>query len=452
VAILRYEAANGCRPKRLAVRNSQAFNQPEHGLFAEELSFVKRHHRRNILFNVVGESFWGLAFGLTNPLTILPVFLDQLGASAPLIGLIQTTNILGYSLPQLAAGYYTEGLPSKRLVLMYLHAGMVVPWLVLGGLLSPGGLLTRSAAMLAFFASYAVWSSTLGLLVPVWTDYVHKIVLPEFRGRFFGGIFFASTVAGIVASVAAERLLRRAAAPAGFGVCFLLAGVFITFGALMLLAQKERLFPAQRRRRTWLEYFRSLFRILRLDADLRRLALARTLLSFGNMPLGFFSIYASQTLGVGARYAGVFTAIILAAQMPSYLLFGYLGDRKGHKVVACASGLAVMMALVIALFARSFAGFALLFGLVGVFSATFYMSHTNMVLELCPHRDKTSYVAIANVVPAAPAAVAPLLGGYLVQKVSYLPMFAVASVPLAIGLIVLIFFVGEPRRRSKSSA
>jgi len=92
----------------------------------------------------------------------------------------------------------------------------------------------------------------------------------------------------------------------------------------------------------------------------------------------------------------IVTALLYASQFPRER--GYLGDKKGHKVVACASGLAVMMALVVALFARSFGGFALLFGLVGVFSATFYMSHTNMVLELCPHRDKTSYVAIANVV------------------------------------------------------
>src|SRR3954468_15588750 len=56
--------------------------------------------RKNFIIGVAHETVWGLSFGLTNPFTILPLALVDLGGSATLSGLLGALLLTSLSAPQ----------------------------------------------------------------------------------------------------------------------------------------------------------------------------------------------------------------------------------------------------------------------------------------------------------------------------------------------------------------
>src|SRR5678816_2354690 len=81
---------------------------------------IRKNFRYNFTVNIADASFFGLAaLGLASTVTIIPLFLNSLGASAILIGLVGSIHTIGWQIPQLfTAGSVSRLSRFKPMVMM----------------------------------------------------------------------------------------------------------------------------------------------------------------------------------------------------------------------------------------------------------------------------------------------------------------------------------------------
>ena len=97
----------------------------------------------------------------------------------------------------------------------------------------------------------------------------------------------------------------------------------------------------------------------------------------------------------------------------SNLFFGFLADRKGHKLSLEICLLLNVLSLLLAIFAPTPAWFYLVFFLRGAVMAGTLISGISIVYEFTGAENRPTYIGLANTIPGVVGAVAPLIGGLL---------------------------------------
>jgi len=172
----------------------------------------------------------------------------------------------------------------------------------------------------------------------------------------------------------------------------------------------------------------------------------------GGMAVGFLTVYAVQRWNLPDGQAAVFTISMLSGQAVSNLIFGWLADRKGHKLVLELSILCGALAVGIASIAPSPIWFYVVFVLVGASAAGFILSGIMIVFEFCEPEIRPTYIGLNNSVMGVFAALTPLLGGWLVITVGYQALFVISFIISLVGLALLRWMVREPRHVNQASA
>jgi MFS family permease len=122
-----------------------------------------------------------------------------------------------------------------------------------------------------------------------------------------------------------------------------------------------------------------------------------------------------------------------------------LSDRKGHKLSLEISLMLSVLLLALALVAPNPWWFFVTFFLRGAVNAGTFISCISIVYEFTDAENRPTYIGLANTIPGAAAAIAPLIGGWLVGAVSYQAMFILATVIGVLSWAVLRFGVRDPR-------
>jgi MFS family permease len=138
--------------------------------------------------------------------------------------------------------------------------------------------------------------------------------------------------------------------------------------------------------------------------------------------------------------------------MAGQVALGWAADRAGHRVVlVLAVGAATVMNLV-ALGAGSLGVFATVFALNGFFTAAIQVSALNVLFEFSPTpRQNPTYVGIERTFLAPFGFGLPLLGGVLIDAISYAFVFALSAACSAASAVVLLLLVRDPRHREAAA-
>ena len=131
--------------------------------------------------------------------------------------------------------------------------------------------------------------------------------------------------------------------------------------------------------------------------------------------------------------------------MLSNVIWGPMGDRRGHKLVMEWSTALWAGALLLALFAGSRIVYYGVFALVGAANAGFILSDLSIVMEFGPEAQRPTYIGLARTLSAPLLFVAPLIGGAVAQVWGYPWLFALALALTLASLVMLRLRVAEPR-------
>lgn len=414
---------------------------------------VMQHFRHNFMFNVLDGTFFGLGLGFASFVTIIPLFVNTLTDSTLLIGLIPAIHTLGWQLPQLFTARRVARLPRYKPMTLTMTLQERWPFFGLAVVALLSATISPALALALTFA-LLIWQGLGGgLTATPWQSMITKIMPPNRVGLFYGTQSAAANLtAGIGAIIAGAILLRLDPAP-GFALCFGIAGAAMIVSLGFLSRTREAFTPPPETDSVARADFWPMLRgILRRDPNFRWFLVARLLAQFAFMAVGFFTIYAVRRFAIDEQTAGVMTGIFMFTQTFAGPVIGLAGDRWGHRQVYIAGALLMTTAAGLALVAPAPEWFYGIYILAGAANSVFWTTTMSIVVEFGTLAERPYYIGLINTLIAPATLLAPILGGWLVDAVSFEAMFIAAAAAGVLTVGVLVGLMRDPRLHLRAQA
>lgn len=406
---------------------------------------ITRHFRYNFIVNVLDGSFFGFALGFASFVTILPLFVSTMTDSAVLIGLIPAIHTMGWQLPQLLTADRVARLSRYKpmVVLMSIHERLPFFGLAVAAWLLP--ILGREFVLLLTFG-LLIWQGLGGgFTATAWQSMVGKIIPAERRGSFFGTQSAAANLFAGGSAVAAGILLERLDSPLDFTLCFLLAGIAMTISWIFLARTREPESAPTGGAANGRAFWDNLRAILQRDVNFRWFLAVRMLSQLATMAAAFYTVYAVRRHGMSEATAGVMTGVLLATQTIANPIMGWIGDRRGYRVVLEVGALAAAFGALLAWLAPAMSWFSLVFVSTGIANVAFWTISLAMTLEFGTEAERPAYIGLANTLIAPSTMLAPLVGGWMADIAGYEATFVAAAMGGLMTALILHLAVRDPR-------
>ncbi len=399
--------------------------------------------------------------------TVVPVLVSQLTDSKLVIGLVPAMWALGLYLPQLLTANWAESMPYKKPFVMVIGFFLErLPYLLIGLVVLIFAVERPTVALVAVLVGIGLASSGAGLGTPPWLDMIAKVIPVRRRGIWLGLGHGLGQLMGVVGAFFVGRILISRAFPGNYALLFTIAFVFVVVSWVGLALTRE---PESEVTRKTIPLFRYLGRVstvLKRDINYRRYLISKSMINLGGMSTGFFAVYGTEMYSLDGRGVGLLTAVLVGTQAVFNPLLGLLADRVGHKTVLAAAAFFVALAPLSALVIGGMGaaanqggaiassgvlgsvpvGLLITFIFLGTFLAADHTSSLPIILEFSAPEDRPTYIGLTNTVLAPILIGAPILGGWLAGAFGYAALFRAAMVVGAAALLLMLFWVREPRR------
>lgn len=406
---------------------------------------VRKNLPRNFAAHLAHGLFGQTGFRLINAPTFIPAFVYALSGSDFAVGLARGVQYFGMFLSPILGATLIEH--RRRVLPIGFAVGVAMRVQVLGIALA-GMFLPDHLALIAVCSFLGLFGFFLGMQGVIFSYLMSKVIPVERRGSLMG---LRNSLSGLTASgvayfggsyLVAENILGN-----GYAVTFGLAFVLTSIGLCMLIFVKEPEPPTVREPSRLTDRLSDLPELLRSDGAFTRYFLARALATMGRMAVPFYFLFVRGKLDMSIGEAlGLLTLAFTLAHTTTNVLWGWLADRTGFRLVFLASlcvwigsALLLMYSVQIALVVTAFAG-------IGVGLGGFMLASQNMVLEFGDREDLPMRIAVANSASELVGAIGPIVGGILASLWSYYAVFWVAIAFQLVSIACVALFVEEPRR------
>ncbi|HEV2123748.1 MAG TPA: hypothetical protein VGW38_13370 [Chloroflexota bacterium] len=386
-----------------------------------------------IILTLDGLFFW-LGISYFSPTTILPLFVSHLTESNLVIGAVPAVVAVAWSLPQLAGARAIGRQTSRKHYIVRTALLGRVPLLALVIITALFAEPHPTLTLVLFFICFGLFRLTGGLNTPAYYDLVATVISPRLRARFIGLSQFLGGAIAALGLLAGGALLDALPFPTGFVVSFSIGLFFVTVAIGFMAVVREPPFATHPvgSGETKVQGAAAILGVageaLRQDAHFRRYLYSRVLLALAGMALAFYAIHATRVLGASDGDVAFFTAVLLASQTGSTLLWGAVADRLQLTPVLVAATILNFAATALALAAPSLVWFPGIFLLAGGSLGALAVTDPGLPLALAEAAsvDRALYVALANTVLAPFHMLAPLLGGAAADAGGYGLTYALA--------------------------
>jgi MFS family permease len=385
--------------------------------------------------------FVSASFSLVGSYLVL--YALEFGATSTQIGLMSTIVSVASVLALLPGAHLAETwLDPKRAVLIFSRGLGQAVWIALGIL---PFVLTGQPAVYGVMALRGARSFAMQASSPAWTTLSGQIVPHHLRGKYFASRNIAKQISALLVVPLGGWLIDRLGFPFGYQLCFGLAAMM---GVLALWAYARIPFEAPKRDQTKSESDQK--------GDLWPDSAARhnywtfcgtsVLWTFSvQLAAPFFSVYLVEVLGATAGIVGTLAAIQNLTGLPGQVLYGRWLDRRGIKWTFRLSGLLIPLLPWMWLLATGPWGILPVRIGTGFLYAGYNLANFNMLLLVTPRVHRTRQIALYRTIVQSAAAVAPLLGGLVVDRFGFAPVFVISGFGRLISMLLLQRFVREPQ-------
>jgi len=395
-----------------------------------------------ILFN------GGVAFSSTT--TVIPAFLNMLTPSSIIVGFSymimgKGRGILGV-IPQLFIANKLETNPYKKPLLIKAITVRAISW----GLLALFTLLFAGK-----YPHLMVWIliTLLGLFtfmggvaaIP-FSDIFGKAIPSNLRGRFFGMRGFLGGIVAIFAGIIVRYILKNGSIrfPHNYALIFFLSFVFVSSSYIFLASVKEPKGEVHKEALPFSVFLKKAANILKTDRNFRNFLIAQILIGASSLSLPFYVVYAKRILKFPQSATGTFLAIQMSGLVLSNLLWAYISDYKGNKLVVNLTAVTALCTPIIALISKNnFWLFSLTFLFIGFTFSGMNVGYMNFILDQAPEKERPAYIGL-NGTLTFPVLTYSLIGGFLIKVISYRSLFFITAIVTLIGVLFALT-LKEPR-------
>lgn len=406
---------------------------------------VEKNYKFNFRTNLLDGTFFWFGTSFIASQTIIPAFVSNLTPNPIAIGLVAAIASAGWFLPQLFTANWVQSLSIKKDVPVKIgFYSQRIPLLLLP---LSAWLIIKSPnwALILFFILYAWQALGAGAISVAWQDMIAKVIPTDRRGRFLGLTNFGGTFTGMIGAIYSVKIIKNFVFPYNYMVSFGIAGVAILISWYFLSLTKEVKQVSTTPQINKKDYRALIGRIFKNDKNFSTYIYSRLLTLAGGVGLGFVAVFSKFSMQVTDNMIASFTISMLAGQALSNLFFGWLSDKKGHKIILEISNFAGIISIIIALIVNDPLWLHLSFILMGVNNAGFILSGIAIVFEFSEPEIRPTYIGIANTFSGVVTLITPLLGGWIAKTLGYPILFIGAICLWAVGWLVLKFIVKEPR-------
>jgi MFS family permease len=419
------------------------------------------HLRRNFVLGIFNGGTFIFAESLMSMDTVLTWFVQQLGGSNFLIGLVGPMRDAGWFLPQLFVSHPLQRKPFKLPLYRRAAAVRIVAWLVwtVATFLLAGH---YPALLLIFFSAFAVNSLASGFAGLPFMEVVAKTIPPTRRGAYFGARMFAGSLLGLLASVLVGLILAEQNPlpfPQNVGVLFAISWVAVAIGLAAFGLVKEPPSDVLDDGATFTAHMQRAARLPKYNRNLRYLLIARVVILLSYVAGPFYSIYSINVLHAPVSIIGLYVGVRTIVALAINPVWSWLSDRHGNKLVmqlATATGV-IMIAW--AVFAPGVARqlnasdqlvaylFVPVFALMGIYEIGIAIGGVNLTLEIAPAHDRAIYIGLTNTVLGI-AYISTAVSGLIVDAIGYEGVFILGLLLLLVASWAL-WRMRDPREVSR---
>lgn len=431
--------------------NNSTMNQSEKGVKPSVLH--DRHvQRRNFFTLVMDYLFFGIALNsLINPSVMPADFVTKLGGGPILVGLAGILFKVTWPLPQIFfAPFVNRALRKKNYLILPSIFGRV-GFIIAGILIILIGPDHPEWLIVVMLAPLVMLGAGDGMAVVAWMDVLSSSVNNTVRSRMFGTAQVLVGIFTVIFVVPAVRFILSDAGPAfpnNYALLLITAGVLLLIALVILAQTKEGDSPPPKDAPALREMWPFLLRILRTDGGFRYYILTLFLYDLALIGVPFYIVFITSKMGQASNIAiSNQIATMTITSIVTAVIMARINERYGPRLIVWSGTAATIAAPLLILSSVLFGNISviLLWVAVGISNATFVPGFLNWVVEYAPEGYLPIYSALANTFSAL-ALLSPLLGGIIVQTVSYEALFIVAT-GLAIIGFVLALRLPEPRRK-----
>lgn len=409
---------------------------------------VTAYYRRNFTAGLVHGVFFQASAAFVDTYTVLPAFVGMLTPSKMAVGLVAAIAGLGSILPELFTAYLVEGKARKKPYLLGVITVRWISWAVLAGLTYRYASTRPGLVLMVFFSLLLLFSLAGGMGTVVYADIFARAIPAERRGRFVGtrnllGYALAVAAGAVVRAILQDDL--RFPFPTNYATLFGLSGVTLAIAFTGFALIREPIYPVQRQAISIRALLRRSADLVKSSANFRVLLIANGLLTTGLALAPFYIVYARQELHVAPGLIGVYLSAQMIGAAASNLLWGWLGDRHGNRLVIVAVSILGSAAPLIALAIPSTMAslYAIVFLLLGATLSGMRVGYGNIILEMAPPEVRPTCVALRDTL-LMPIALLPLVAGALIQQLPYSWVFGAGALLMGISFLVSLRLL-DPR-------
>jgi MFS family permease len=253
-----------------------------------------------------------------------------------------------------------------------------------------------------------------------------------------------------ISAVAAGLILDRLDGPLDFTLCFLAASVSFLISILFLSFTREHDGAPRpiidRPEGFWIESQR----ILKSNWNFVAFLMMRSLSQFAAMAFSFYIVYVVWIFKVSEVQAGYLTGVFLMSSILANLVLGRLADRWSPRMVMIVGALAASLSASIALVAPSASWFYLSLVLTSVAIVAIWTLPLPLTVQFGTEEERPYYIGLSSTITAPATLLAPVLGGWLADTVSFQATFTVSIICGLLMAAMLVFVVKDPPREPAS--
>jgi MFS family permease len=300
------------------------------------------------------------------------------------------------------------------------------------------------AAFAPFFAG-----SIGGTNLSAWLELVARIIPADRLASSWAIRKIITALIGIFAGGIVKSVLESNPGAEGFGRLHLyaFAGLMASY-VIFAMIRETKPFPPHPDKpcRTLLANIRSLPALIRENPPFRNFIRVKLLTLGIYIPAPFLALHALDTTGQGPGFLGELVTAQMTGAITGNLLAGWLGDRRGSRLLLIIARLALISLCLGAVFAETPWAFIALFFLFGFGMNFNEVGEATLTLELVPRDRRPTCVAILAAL-ALPGTLTVALIGALLRGLTHslLPAAALGGVLLILSLATTLR-IQEPRR------
>lgn len=378
-------------------------------------------------------AIFALAYGATNTqIGVLTALTNLAGALALFPGAAYSERV-GRRKPVIVA----TGGWSARIIFLLL---CIVPLFVLPGTVAIWLIIILSAAR-SFMGSFAN---------PPWTSMAADLVPPDMRGKYFSGRAQAMGVAALIAAPFGGWLIKELNGShpfplAGYQVTFLIAFAIGTAATVCFSRIPEVRGDGVHRPK---HKRGDLRKALRQSPDFMAFLVGAFIFNFSIQIAGpFFNIYLIKDLHASVDIVGYSAGATSVATLFGQWLFGKYLDTKGSFWVQKITGILIPLLPIMWIVMWEPAQVYIISLASGFLWGGYNLSNFNLLLEYAPDEQRQRAVALYQVVVLTSAIVGPLIGGAIIEAVSYKFGFLVSAVGRLVGVVAFLSMYAAMIRR-----